>query len=439
MRYFFALIFCLIYLKTYSQIDKSIFLGSETQVSLDSEGGALKCEPSVVISDNIVIVAWNDSYGGKSGCSFGVCIAWAISYDFGNTYQFGGYLSKGENGVYRGADSWLAKDSKGNFYLQVLAFNEALHLYFMDRNALGEWVRLPDPVTSKHADKPFLHIQDNDDLWISFTMDQKIFVISSKDHGQIWTDPVLVSDSTSKSRGVSSITTYRDQVFVSWAEGESISFDELWYNTMNGSMFSNPKLIYKTKNSETLLPPGYSMGFDHKQTSGSVVMFNLSWMNQLDNKSHPVNVVFGSRSNGISKLLLFEFNIKDLIWEEFREVGNITESYYRMLPSSSNTGKHPAILYYDRRNCQTKDCSITDVYLSVLEEETWYDFQINSKSSDWSLVPGDSEYAPFQRNFGDYITLASDGNKLIAVWTDGRNGNTHIYSRWIEFTSHNKK
>jgi len=42
------------------------------------------------------------------------------------------------------------------------------------------------------------------------------------------------------------------------------------------------------------------------------------------------------------------------------------------------------------------------------------------------------EYAPVQRNFGDRISLASNGSLLAAARTDGRGGVPRIYVRTIE-------
>ena len=50
-------------------------------------------------------------------------------------------------------------------------------------------------------------------------------------------------------------------------------------------------------------------------------------------------------------------------------------------------------------------------------------------STAWTDVPGDREHAPIQRNFGDYITLAADGPRGVASWTDGRTGEPRIMVR----------
>lgn len=438
MRLLVFILLSMILLKVDAQINEDIILRDEIRVSSDLNGGELKCEPSVIIDKNVVVVSWNDSYGGQSGTGYGVCVAWSISYDHGKTFEFGGYLSENQKGVFGGADSWLAKDSKGNFYLQVLSFKEAIHLYYMDRSNLGKWIRLSNPVNSSTADKPFLHIQDNDVFWISYSDDQKIFIIFSKDYGQIWSRPLLVSNGTKKSRGGSSITTYEEMVFVTWTESTD---NELWYTIIQPELSQTPQLLYEQPDSKGIMTLGYSMGFDHGETSGKVATPNLTWLNNSKNDTHPVNLTFGVKEKEMSSILLFEYNLSNKSWEQPRKVGEVQSSYSRIFASNSNIGKYPAILYYDRRACKSEECAITDIYLSVLNDEKWSDFKINTESTDWQFVPGDEKYAPIQRNFGDYITLASDGDKLIAVWTDGRKGNTQIYSRIIELlhTKTNKR
>jgi len=106
--------------KSYSK-DFHYRLGSEVLVSNNINGGFLRCEPSVAISKNRIIVSWNDSYGGKINSRTGSIIGWAISKDLGKNFKFGGYLPIKQNGEnVSGADSWLMADKYGNFYLQVL-------------------------------------------------------------------------------------------------------------------------------------------------------------------------------------------------------------------------------------------------------------------------------------------------------------------------------
>ena len=77
--------------------------------------------------------------------------------------------------------------------------------------------------------------------------------------------------------------------------------------------------------------------------------------------------------------------------------------------------------------------SLTDVFLSVLVGELYFrDAKINTVSTDWTEAPGDRKYAPIQRNFGDYITLASHDHLLVATWTDARSAPSRIYTRTIQ-------
>lgn len=438
MKIFLITFLGLIILKSNAQTNDNFILRDEVCVSSYTIGGKLKCEPSVVMHENVVIVSWNDSFGGESGTGYGVCVAWSISYDYGKTFEFGGFLSENKNGVFGGADSWLSKDIKGNFYLQVLSFKEAIHLYYMARDNLGNWIKLSDPVKSQTADKPFLHIQENDVLWISYSDNQEIFITSSKDHGHTWSAPLLVSNSVKKSRGGSSITTYKEKVFVSWVEGAD---NEVWYTIINQGKPESPQLLYENTDFNGIMTPGYSMGFDHEGTSGKVATPNLTWLNNSKNDQFPVNLTFGIKEKEMSAILFFEYNQNSFTWNNPRKVGEVSSSFSRIFASNSNIEKFPAILFYDRRGFKDKECTQTDVYLSVLIEEKWNDLKINEATSDWKNVQGDKKYAPVQRNFGDYITLASDMHKVIAVWTDGRNGRNEIYLRIIELlpTTLNKR
>lgn len=432
MKLFLIVLFGIIGLKSNAQIQDTIILRDEVKVTADTIGGKLKCEPSVVMHDSVVIVSWNDSYGGQSGTGYGICIAWSISHDLGQTFEFGGFLSENKKGVFGGADSWLSKDSKGNFYLQVLSYKEGIHLYCMANDNLGNWIRLSNPVNSPTTDKPFLHIQENDVFWISYTDNQEIFVISSKDHGHTWSTPLLVSGSKNTSRGGSSITTYKEKVFVSWVEGTA---DELWYTIIHQDSTDPPQLLYENSDLKGILTPGYSMGFDHEGTSGQVRTPNFTWLNSIKNDLYPVNLTFGTKEDDMSSILFFEYSHGSNSWKKSGKAGKVSSSFSRIFASNSHLGKYPAILYYDRRECKDNDCTLTEVYLSILIEEEWNDFKMNEEISDWKTVPGDPNYAPVQRNFGDYITLASGEDRVIAVWTDGRNGKNEIYSRIIELRS----
>ena len=114
-------------------IERSFTLGPEVLASPNEDGGALRCEPSAALHGCHAIVAWNDSWGGQQGSQIGVAVGWSRSLDGGRTFEFGGYLpAPGEDEPPSGADSRLAVDAAGNFYLVVLSWyptRKVLRLY----------------------------------------------------------------------------------------------------------------------------------------------------------------------------------------------------------------------------------------------------------------------------------------------------------------------
>src|SRR5258708_1410508 len=41
----------------------------EVEASVNSDGGAMRCEPAIAIRGKNVLVGWNDSYGGAHGAN----------------------------------------------------------------------------------------------------------------------------------------------------------------------------------------------------------------------------------------------------------------------------------------------------------------------------------------------------------------------------------
>ena len=132
-----------------------------------------------------------------------------------------------------------------------------------------------------------------------------------------------------------------------------------------------------------------------------------------------------------SRVLLFALSSDKETWSQPVQVGGDPDLPIKVMPFVATVGSKPAVLYYAQRN--SPDGSLTDVYLALLREGTKFEeIKLNTISADWTKTPGDKEYAPVQRNFGDYITLASSGNLLVAAWTDGRSGLPRVYARTIE-------
>ena len=421
------ILLCFLFLRP--TLNGQITWSSEKLVSINKDGGILKSEPSVVMSDSIIIVAWNDSYGGMTGASTGVAIAWAISYDVGETFEFGGYLSEKSNNKFEGADSWLGKDNDGNFYLSVLDAMEKLDFYRMSKNNLGIWNKISTPIKND-LDKPVMHVSEGGEVFISYTDIQNsnmvISTSASKNKGDTWELPVIVSNSSVRSRGFSSITQSGKNVVISWIEGDEMLLDEVWvaYSSDNGSTFSEPILISKWGVSEYIKPRGYSMSF------GSTIVLGQTWLTTYKGKS---TLVFNEKTMEGASIGITSFDFKKQVWDDIKYVGEKSGlDYYRFFPAVTYLNKYPAVTYYDRRSCDGLDCPETDVYLSLSKEAGfWEDYRVTTIPTDWSTISTDKKYAPIQRNFGDYIFISSDKNQAAIVWTDGRNGRSEIYLRIV--------
>ena len=211
-------------------------LGPETLVSVNQDGGTLRCEPSAAVSGNNIVVAWNDSWGGRNGSSVGVAVAWAISRDAGKSFRFGGYLpAASRDQVPSGADSWVVADAHGNFYLQVLSWQPnsiTIYVYFMDRGKLGNWQRVSTAAevsTSGGAflDKPALAVDDAGRLsmvftWANSPSHKAIAFVSSEDRGRTWSAPLAVSSDSDAAKLGASVARIGEHVMAAWVEGDGL-------------------------------------------------------------------------------------------------------------------------------------------------------------------------------------------------------------------------
>ncbi len=412
-------------------------LGPEVLVSDNQDGGALRCEPSVALFRDTIVVAWNDSHGGSLGTSknkdkVGVSIGWAISLNRGRTFRFGGYLPQGKSGeILSGADSWLVADEEGNFYLQMVSLEgpNEIQVYYMDRHDLGKWQRMANAATGENLDKPSISVDWEGRIGIAYNSGtSSIYFAMSKDKGASWTKPVMLTDSSVASRLGAVVAMTKSRIVVSWAEGSGVDLKEIWWTESvdGGKTFGPPALLFKSK--ERLQPPmGYAMGLGYPST-----IVSLPWLTRSGGSAN--GAIYLSYAEGVgsgSRVLLFTLPPGGKTWSQPTRVGESPERAIKVMPSVVAVGSKLAVLYYDQRN--DSDRLLTDVYLTILDEGAEFqDLKLNTVSTDWTKTPGDKQYAPIQRNFGDYISLASDGDLLAAAWTDGRGGVPRTYVRTIE-------
>lgn len=411
-------------------------LGSEVLVSGHQNGGRLRCEPSVAIYKDTVIVAWNDSYGGWRGETegkTGTTVGWAISSDRGKTFKFGGYLPLNKDGEpFEGADPILATDSEGNFYFSVLSWGVKpyeIQFYYMSRQNPGKWEKMSIAAIGESADKPSISVESEGNIGIAYNDGiSTIKFVASVNNGKSWTKPIKISGDTNATRLGASIAMTKNRTVVSWAEGKGVDLNEVWWteSTDGGNKFLSPKLLFKSSQ-KLVSPSGYTMGLGYPSVLSSLP--SLSSSKVLDKEKFFLTYAEGVGTG--SRILLFTLALDSKNWSKPINIGESPEMAIKVMPAISAIDLMPAILYYDRRN--NPQSSLTDAYLSIMENDgKFHEIKLNSISTDWMKTPGDKEFAPFQRNFGDYISLVADNNFLAAVWTDGRNGTPNIFLRTIE-------
>jgi hypothetical protein len=419
---------------------KQFILGPEVVVSANLDGGDLRCEPSAAIFKYTVVIAWNDSYGGMHGSPTGTAVGWAISKDRGKTFRFGGYLPLAQNDfVVSAADSRLAVDAEGNFFLEILSWqakSKHLQLYMMPRST-AEWRKLPDPVVyemskgEEYVDKPAMSVS-GDRVGIVYTEKRQtsgptISFLLSNDRGKTWSKPIQLSAASKRVRSSSSVTINGNEIMAAWTEGNSSNPIEIWFaqSKDGGASFSVAAQAYQLK--RPFIPPkAYRMAYgqmaDISNDTSLARATNLS-----GGATYYLSFVEGTEKG--SEVLLMSFDVKSQKWSEPMRVTGNDPSTVKIFSSMALIGRSPALLYYERNDANN---TMTDVYLSILTEGKHFEtMKLNTESSDWATTKGDMKYAPIQRVFGDYITLATDGTSLVAAWTDGRQGVPRIYARVI--------
>ena len=420
---------------------KKFILGPEVLVSSNQDGGDLRCEPSAAIFKNMVVVAWNDSYGGMHGSPTGTAVGWAISKDRGKTFRFGGYLPPAQNDfVASAADSRLAVDAEGNFFLEILSWqakSKHLQLYMMPGNAAAEWRKLTDLVVyemskgEEYVDKPAMSVSGNR-VGIVYTEKRQtsgptISAVLSNDGGKTWSKPVKLSAASNRVRSGSAVILNGNVIMASWTESNSSNATEIWFaeSRDGGKSFSVATQAYQLK--RPFSPPqAYRMAYGQMAD-----ISNDTSLASVDNPSggatYYLSFVEGTEKG--SDVLLMSCDAKSQKWSEPIPLGESNSALVKIFSSMALLDGSPALLYYKRNDASN---TTTDVYLSILSEGKHFEtIKLNTESSDWAMTKGDVKYAPIQRVFGDYITLATDGKSLLAVWTDGRQGLPRIYARVI--------
>ena len=331
---------------------RSVDFGPEVMASINDEGGSLRCEPSVALHGDHVVVAWNDSYGGAHGARTGVLVGWSFSVDGGKTYQSGGYLPSPEPEASLGsADAHLTTDADGNFYLTVLVWQKSGHeirTFFIDHAAIGSFEnrgRVDGTNGKPRLDKPDLTTWGNGKLAVAYTRGSEIAVAVSNDGGRGWLPPTIVSKSANGLRTGAAVRAEGNTLVVAWLEGDGVELTELWsaVSTDGGQSFMPATRVQRLAGHVAPLS-GYAMGVGPASfmandvalavRPGSPARFFLA-------------AIEGTKQG--SCILLFESESELGRWSKPVTVGQSPDTGGKAFLTMTLVDDRPALLCYDRR------------------------------------------------------------------------------------------
>jgi len=132
-----------------------------------------------------------------------------------------------------------------------------------------------------------------------------------------------------------------------------------------------------------------------------------------------------------SRILRWERRLGSDQWAGPQDITYSDGLATRVFPSAAATSSTVATLFYEHNIHGTR--TQVDVILLV-EDSAGHRSRVrlSDQATDWVAIRGDNAYSPGQHNFGDYISLTTDGVRYAAAWTDGRDGRTRIHVRIVD-------
>jgi hypothetical protein len=366
------------------------------------------------------------------------------SKDRGQTWN-GDYLQS-SFGVY--GDPTLTADSKGNIYFAHLS--EPSSGYFLDRLVIqksidggktysnGSYVTFGTPT---QQDKPTIVCDPSpfsprhDNLYLSWTEFDKyqstsnydssriVFSLSS-DGGEIWSKPIVVSDSSgdcsdlsTTDEGAVCATAPNGDIYITWSGPDGLMFDK---SIDGGKSFGKDKKLQK-------LTPGWEFPVKDLWRCGGFP----TTLCDISNSQFRGNlyVVFSDKRNGETNSDIFLLRSTDSgeSWDSIIRINNDTTKFEQYFPAATidQTTGFIYCLFYDRRN--TKGSSNTDMFLarSIDGGSSFQNFKLTNKSFA----------SPATAFLGDYISIAANGGYVYPIWSEEILGNTALFMSRVLDTS----
>lgn len=368
-------------------------------------------EPSVRIcrqNPDIVVVAWRDFRLGYLEPNIVRRIGYTCSFDGGQTWMPSMLLPDPNPNHTSQSDPVVTSDSHGHFYISstsrqpVSGYNREMLVYksidsgqTFQLHAIAapgsglqgedkEWL-ICDPVTSNPTYDRLMM------AWRSFGPSYGIKFTISDAGGANWSPTVNVSGSQS-GQGANVATGVEGNIYVVW-RNNGIMFDVSYDG---GQTFGVDKTISPYSNDNNYSFPYICVDYSETSSRGNIYVV---WA---DARTGSDDIYFQRSADGGNTWLATPVRV------------NTFTAYDQYWPAiqCSESGRL-FVVYYDEYEGQ----GAMNAYMAYSDNQgnNW----TNTRLSEMSFYG----YAPNSDvRFGDYISLDTYGDKVIAVWCDDRNG-----------------
>ncbi|MFZ1323229.1 MAG: sialidase family protein [Ignavibacteria bacterium] len=327
------------------------------------------------------------------------------------------------------SDPWIEYDNYGQLYFTAIQYdlhknvNEGIFFARSDDNGLnwtsGKNLLVSNTTASVKIDKPKIFISKNNALYIFWTeisgYKSHIKLILSKDKGETFSDPIILTDN--KSHFSSMIEDKEGNIYLAYVnDGKSIkvvrSFDKgIKWNSIKshlkinvaGKSVENKNILKSEQNSGIRINSEPSL----ELSSEGEILITYSAKGAVNDLS---DIYYTKLVNENS-----EFTIPVRVNSDDTE----NDQYQPLIAADENGLIY--IFYQDSRNDINN--ILTESYISVSSDggKTFTDKNLSTNPYSPSEIA-------VEKYFGDYNSFVVSEKQIIAVWTDGRNGNFDVYA-----------
>lgn len=401
-------------------------------------------EPALAVNPNdpMNIVAGSNDYGTPSGDAW---CGYYYTFDGGETWDRGlipGYDGNRESDLWPfagGGDPVVVFGQDGTCYLAGIAFQREPELGNIRKPGSSIFVARSDDggrnfdmvsiviqsisslsnMFANFHDKEWIAVDPTSgDVHVTWTAFQLYGVSSamvhsvSRDRGETWSRPQIISEITRKERQVQGSQVEVDNdgvVHVSWIEYD-LSTLRYTRSTDGGESFEPVRTIASVTPLPYYLPNG-----DYRTPTMCDMAVDLTD----GNYSGSIYIAWPDYRTGEGDILLTASHDGGDTWTEPVKVNNATQvrDNDQFFPATA-VGHDGSIqvMFYDRRDDPDND--LIGVYFAI-SYDGGRTFQ-NIRLSD-TMFDGDNTRGPF---IGDYLALSAGPGWTVGVWCDAREGTT---------------